>query len=128
VVGVGKTGEDALNLVIKHSPDVVSMDVVMPKMDGLEATSAIMRAHPTPIVVVTAGLTHSDTDIVFNSLKSGALAAVQKPGIEDPITCEKLVETVKLMATVPVIRRWSEHKHMKRVYLLFIWKSTEGIS
>lgn len=115
VVGVGKTGEDALNLVIRHSPDVVSMDVVMPKMDGLEATSAIMRAHPTPIVVVTAGLTHSDTNIVFDSLKAGALTAVQKPGIEDPITCEKLVETVKLMATVPVIRRWSEHKHMKRV-------------
>jgi two-component system chemotaxis response regulator CheB len=116
VVGVGKTGEDALNLVIKHSPDVVSMDVVMPKMDGLEATASIMRAHPTPIVIVTAGLMHSDTDIVFDSLKAGALTAVQKPGIEDPVTCEKLIETVKLMATVPVIRRWSDHKlHPKRV-------------
>jgi two-component system chemotaxis response regulator CheB len=110
VVGVGKTGEDALNLVIKHNPDVVSMDVIMPKMDGLEATRAIMREHPTPIVVVTASLMRSDTDIAFESLKAGALAAVQKPGIEDPITCEKLVETVRLMATVPVIRRWSEDR------------------
>lgn len=110
VVGVGKTGEDAIQLVIKHNPDVVSMDVVMPKMDGLDATRVIMREHPTPIVIVTASLMRSDTDLAFEALKAGALTAVQKPGIEDPITCEKLIETVRLMATVPVIRRWSEDK------------------
>jgi two-component system chemotaxis response regulator CheB len=118
VVGVGKTGEDAVTLVIKHKPDVVSMDVIMPKMDGLEATRAIMREHPTPIVVVTASLMRSDTDIAFEALKAGALAAVQKPGIEDPVTCEKLIETVKLMATVAVIRRWSENKPHARKDLI----------
>jgi len=110
VVGVGKTGEDAIQLVIKHNPDVVSMDVVMPKMDGLEATRSIMREHPTPIVIVTASLMRADTDLAFEALKAGALTAVQKPGIEDPETCEKLIETVKLMASVHVIRRWSENK------------------
>ncbi len=110
VVGVGKTGEDAIQLVIKHNPDVVSMDVVMPKMDGLDATRVIMREHPTPIVVVTASLMRADTDLAFEALKVGALAAVQKPGIEDPETCERLIETIRLMASVHVIRRWSEDK------------------
>jgi two-component system chemotaxis response regulator CheB len=114
VVGVGKTGEDAVSLVIKHSPDVVSIDVVMPKMDGLEATRAIMREHPTPIVIVTASLMRSDTDMAFEALKAGALTAVQKPGLEDPVTCEKLIETIKLMATVPVIRRWSERPQARK--------------
>lgn len=118
VVGVGKTGEDAVTLVTKHKPNVVSMDVIMPKMDGLAATRVIMREHPTPIVVVTASLMRSDTDIAFEALKAGALAAVQKPGIEDPITCEKLIETVKLMATVAVIRRWSEDKPHARKDLI----------
>jgi len=116
VVGVGKTGEDALQLVIKHSPDVVSMDVVMPKMDGLEATRAIMREHPTPIVIVTASLMRSDTDLAFEALKAGALTAVQKPGIEDPVTCEKLIETIRLMASVPVIRRWSEDRSREKKF------------
>lgn len=110
VVGVGKTGEDAIQLVIKHIPDVVSMDVVMPKMDGLEATRAIMREHPTPIVIVTASLMRTDTDMTFEALKAGALAALKKPGLEDPETCDKLIETVRLMASVSVIRRWSEEK------------------
>lgn len=128
VVGVGKTGEDALNLTIRHSPDVVSMDVIMPKLDGLEATRAIMRTHPTPIVIVTAGLMHSETDIVFDSLKAGALAAVQKPGIEDPVTCGKLVETVRLMATVPVIRRWSEHPQKRAALPSLARGDGKGIS
>ncbi len=128
VVGVGKTGQDALNLTIKHSPDVVSMDVVMPKMDGLEATHAIMHEHPTPIVIVAAGLMHSDTDIVFDSLKAGALAAVQKPGIEDPATCKKLIETVKMMATVPVIRRWPEHTRAKKSLPSLLMGGAKGVS
>ena len=41
VVGVGKTGEDAIKLAAAHKPDVISMDVFMPKMDGLTATRAI---------------------------------------------------------------------------------------
>ena len=118
VVGVGKTGEDAVQLVKKHNPDVVSMDVVMPKMDGLHATRVIMREHPTPIVIVTASLMRNDTDLAFDALKAGALTAVKKPGLEDPETCEKLINTVRSMSRVPVIRRWSEAHPVKRLTAL----------
>jgi two-component system chemotaxis response regulator CheB len=114
VVGVGKNGEDALQLVRTHSPDIISMDVVMPKMDGLKATRAIMREHPTPIVIVTASLMRTDIDLTFEALNSGALAAVRKPGLEDAETCEKLVETIRLMAGVSVVRRWS-NDHPSRI-------------
>jgi len=107
VVGVGKNGDEVLQLVKKHNPDVVSMDVVMPKMDGMDATRAIMREHPTPIVIVTASMMRADIDLAFDAMKAGALAAVKKPGLEDPETCEKLIQTIKAMANVSVIRRWS---------------------
>jgi two-component system chemotaxis response regulator CheB len=107
VVGVGKTGADAVRLVKRHHPDVVSMDVIMPVMDGLEATRQIMREAPTPIVIVTASLISKERDLTFEALRAGALTSVRKPGLDDPETCAKLVQTVRLMAKVSVVRRWT---------------------
>ena len=108
VVGVGKTGEDAIQLTRKHKPDVISMDVVMPKMDGLAATRIIMREIPTPIVVVTASLLRQDTDLAFSALQAGALAVVLKPGLEDEETVKKLLDTVRAMAGTQLVRRWGD--------------------
>ncbi|HSO13514.1 MAG TPA: chemotaxis-specific protein-glutamate methyltransferase CheB [Anaerolineales bacterium] len=111
VVGVGKNGEDAVQLVSRLRPDVISMDVMMPKMDGLEATRQIMRHFPTPIVVVTTDLMREDTDLTFEALKAGALTAVKKPGLNDTETCDEVVRTVRLMSSVKVVQRWStDHK------------------
>ncbi|MBN1179940.1 MAG: chemotaxis-specific protein-glutamate methyltransferase CheB [Anaerolineae bacterium] len=106
VVGTGGNGEDAIRLVSRLRPDVVTMDISMPKVDGLEATRRIMREIPTPIVVVTASLMRKDVDMAFESLRAGALTAVKKPGLMDPETCERLVKSVKAMARVSVVRRW----------------------
>jgi two-component system chemotaxis response regulator CheB len=82
------------------------MDVRMPKMDGLEATRRIMRDAPTPIVIVTASPMRTDMDLTFEALRAGALTVVRKPGLADPETCDKLVQTVRLMADVPVVHHW----------------------
>jgi two-component system chemotaxis response regulator CheB len=82
------------------------MDIVMPKMDGLEATSHIMRQVPTPIVVVTSSLLRADVDLTFEALKAGALTVLRKPGLNDPETCERVVQTVRLMSEVPVVHHW----------------------
>jgi two-component system chemotaxis response regulator CheB len=106
VVGAGANGEEALRLVSRLKPDVVTMDVRMPKMGGLEATRRIMRDMPTRIIIVADSMMQADMDLMFEALKAGALTAVRKPGLHDPKTCDKVVQAVRLMADVPVIHHW----------------------
>jgi two-component system chemotaxis response regulator CheB len=109
VVGEARDGEEVLALVEELKPDVVSMDIRMPRMDGLEATRQIMSRHPTPIVVVSA-LLDADIDLSFEALEAGALAVVEKPPARhDPAFPDKqrqLVTTLTAMAGVHVVRRW----------------------
>jgi two-component system, chemotaxis family, protein-glutamate methylesterase/glutaminase len=109
VIGEARDGNEALALVGELKPDVVSMDIRMPVMDGLEATRRIMNQHPTPVVVVS-GLVEQDIDLSFQALQAGALAVVEKPlDRSDPgynAKQQHLVNTLAAMARVRVIRRW----------------------
>ena len=106
VVGTGVNGEEAVRQTQRLRPDVVTLDIRMPKLDGLEATRRIMRETPTPIVIVTGSLMRADTDLTFEALRAGALTVIAKPGLADLETCEKVVQTVRLMADVPVVHHW----------------------
>ena len=116
VVGVASNGEEAVRLTKRLRPDVVTIDIVMPKMDGLTATRRIMREVPTPIVVITASLMRADVDLTFEALQAGALTVVRKPGLNDPETCERVIQTVRLMSEVHVVHHWgrSERQHAGR--------------
>ncbi len=107
IVGTGVNGEEALSLVNRLKPDVVTMDIRMPKMNGLEATRRIMRDMPTRIVIVADNMMHAATDLTFEALKAGALTVVRKPGLHDAETCDKVVQAVRLMADVPVVHHWA---------------------
>lgn len=110
VVGTAETGEEALEAVGRTQPDVVTMDVHMPKMNGFDATRRIMETHPTPIVIVSGTVDMADAAKAFRALEAGALAVLQRPyGVGHPAhrkTAAELVRTVKLMSEVKVIRRW----------------------
>lgn len=106
VVGTGYNGVDAVSLVKRLHPDVVIMDVSMPKLDGLEATKQIMREAPTPIVLISGNKMSKDMDLTFKALRAGALTVLNKPGMHDSETCSDIVQTVRLMADVPVIHHW----------------------
>jgi two-component system, chemotaxis family, protein-glutamate methylesterase/glutaminase len=106
VVGKGANGEDAIRLTNRLQPDVITMDIRMPVMDGLEATRQIMRDNPTPIVIISGNTQQPDMDLTFKAMRAGALTALGKPGLDDPRTCEKIAQTVRLMAGVQVVHHW----------------------
>ena len=106
VVGTGANGEDAVRLVKRLKPDLITLDADMPVMDGLEATRRIMRDQPIPILIISASYKFKDADITFQALKAGALQVINKPGLNDPETSNKVIEAVRLMAGVPVIHHW----------------------
>lgn len=106
VIATGASGADAVRLTKRMHPDVVTMDVRMPDVDGLEATRQIMRECPTPIVIISGVVSREDMDLTFEAMRAGALTVVGKPALTDMEACEKIVQTVRLMSDVPVIHHW----------------------
>src|SRR3990172_9284376 len=114
VMGTAKDGEEAVRFVQEKKPDVITMDINMPNMNGFEATRKIMETNPVPIVIVTASYDRSDVEKSFHSMEAGALAIMEKPFGEGPPhskeTQNDLVQTVKLMSEVKVVRRWKRER------------------
>jgi two-component system chemotaxis response regulator CheB len=110
VVGTAETGEEALEAVERMRPDIITMDVQMPTMNGFETTRRIMETRPTPIVIVSGTLDIAETASVFQAIEAGALAVMPKPwGIDHPEhqrSAADFAQTIKLMAEVKVVRRW----------------------
>lgn len=114
IIGTAANGEEALEAVRDQRPDVITMDLHMPKMDGYAATRAIMENYPTPIVVVTGSSSSNDTSTTLSALEAGALAVMKRPaGIGHPehaVHARELIQTVKLMSEIKVVKRWAKRK------------------
>jgi two-component system, chemotaxis family, protein-glutamate methylesterase/glutaminase len=108
VVGEAATGEEAYEQARVLNPDVITMDLHMPTMNGLETTRKIMEDSPRPIVIVSSDRNASHVTGSFEALEAGALTVLRKPelnGDGDSAQLLELTETVKLMAGVKVFRR-----------------------
>ena len=110
VAGTAENGEVGVEMASKLAPDVITMDIHMPVLDGYEATRRIMRDHPAPVVIVSASFDMKEVEGSFRAIEAGALTIVRKPiGIGHPDherMARDLVRTVKLMSEVKVVRRW----------------------
>ncbi|GFO56448.1 chemotaxis response regulator protein-glutamate methylesterase [Geomonas sp. Red276] len=109
VIGTAADGYRALVALERQRPDVVTMDVHMPGLDGFATTREIMREHPVPVVIVTATLDPKADTALFRTLEAGALAILLKPpGFGHPDharAAAELLQTVRLMSEVRVVRR-----------------------
>ncbi|WP_257453902.1 chemotaxis-specific protein-glutamate methyltransferase CheB [Archangium lipolyticum] len=104
VVGEASDGQQAFEQCQRLRPDVVTMDLVMPKVDGLRATELIMAHCPTPIVVLSATENRTEGLRTLDALAAGAVDAVDKPsGTLDSRWMETLVSRVRVAARVRVI-------------------------
>jgi two-component system, chemotaxis family, protein-glutamate methylesterase/glutaminase len=111
VVASVPTAEEALKILRRVSPDVISLDIRLPGMDGFEATRRIMREKPTPIVVCSASVESEDLKITMNALRAGALSVVEKPVGTTRADYDRLARTLctqlAIMSDVKVVRQTS---------------------
>jgi two-component system chemotaxis response regulator CheB len=109
IVGAVGSAEQAFLILNRASPDVISMDIRLPGMNGFEATQRIMAERPTPIVVVSASVEKEDLRITMNALQAGALTVLEKPvgtsSAEYEALAERLCNQLVIMSQVKVVRR-----------------------
>jgi two-component system chemotaxis response regulator CheB len=113
VVGQGRDGRDGVALAESLRPDVITMDINMPHVDGLQATELIMSQHPRPIVIVSSE-SREGAASTLKALELGAIDFVPKPssGIDLDLKSvgEELTRKLKLAAKVRVVRTATRSK------------------
>src|SRR6266536_1750691 len=104
---VALDGEDAVARCAADTPDLILMDLMMPKMGGVEATRRIMSSTPCAIVIVTANVDDNSSK-VFEAMGAGALDAVNTPVLESPAATsypEGANGAAALLAKIETIRK-----------------------
>jgi two-component system chemotaxis response regulator CheB len=116
VVGTARDGEEAVALTARLRPDVITMDLHLPRLNGALATRRIMAETPTPVVVVSTSVHQREVGLAFEALQAGAVTVLNKPpGPDSPghlAAVQELLSTVRLMAQVKVVRRWATGGHL----------------
>jgi len=118
VVGIAGSGEEAIRQVWEKRPDVITMDIHMPRMNGLETTLHIMETIATPIVIVSGSTRTKDRAQTFKYLEAGALAVVSRPpDIPHPgfaASRNELLQTVRSMSEIRVVRRFVQTRKERK--------------
>jgi len=109
VVGEAADGEEALARTLELKPDVITMDVNMPRRNGLDAIAEIMRRCPTPIVVISSAAGGPNEQISFQALKLGAVEVLAKPSLADArmaaLQAEAIRQAVRAVVGLALVTR-----------------------
>jgi len=103
VIGTAKTGKEAIEKVIQLKPDVVTLDIEMPVMNGLDALKVIMKECPVPVIMLSS-LTQEGATSSFIALDNGAVDFVPKPSgaisLDIETVSDQIIKKVKMAVTV----------------------------
>jgi two-component system chemotaxis response regulator CheB len=97
VIGKASDGEEALRMALQSKPDVITLDLEMPRMDGFTFLRILMSKQPTAVIVISS---YSQKENVFKALELGAIDFVAKPGrqfLPDEAICREITDKVRLV-------------------------------
>ncbi|MGD6805489.1 MAG: protein-glutamate methylesterase/protein-glutamine glutaminase [Candidatus Bathyarchaeia archaeon] len=109
VVGTARDGEEALLKIASLRPDVVTMDIEMPKMNGLTAVRRIMETNPTPVIMVSS-LTQREAMLTLKALEFGAVDYVPKPSGQISLNMESVREELISKVKTAIFANLSRQK------------------
>ncbi|MFA4640800.1 protein-glutamate methylesterase/protein-glutamine glutaminase [Pyrococcus kukulkanii] len=111
-----RDGIEAIEMVQKHRPDVITLDIEMPRMNGLDALRIIMKKYPTPVIMISA-LTQEGAEATIKALEYGAIDFIPKPSSSISINMREMKDEIiaKIKEAAKVPRRFLE---LKRIRLL----------
>lgn len=108
IMASAQNGEEALEFLKTNTPDVVVLDIVMPKMNGFELTKKIMETKPIPIIVVSGIYSKEEVIKGFQAIEAGALAILEKPngvGSSQYLdTARFVIQTIKALSAAKVAK------------------------
>src|SRR3954468_21936276 len=102
VVGTASDGIEAIAAVRSLHPDIITLDIEMPRLDGLQALETIMREMPRPVVMLSAAGSERGNEMTLRALERGAVEFVRKPS--GPISIDLLTVRHELLAALNAAR------------------------
>jgi len=118
VVGEAPDGDAVLKLIVEKRPQVLVVDLQMPRTNGHETIEKVMANTPLPILVVTSQPLGPGRELAFESIRKGALDLAEKPALFDRDAQTRLRATVRRLATVPVVRHLAGNLRTDRASLV----------
>ncbi|MTV47816.1 chemotaxis-specific protein-glutamate methyltransferase CheB [Heliobacillus mobilis] len=117
VIGTARNGQDAMEKISQLKPDVITLDVEMPVMDGLTTLERIMSTNPLPVVMLSS-LTQQGADATMQALQKGAVDFVPKPSgsisLDIHKVREQLISKLRVAAIAKIRPRISEIRSFTR--------------
>ncbi len=128
VIDTARNGKEAIEKVLKLKPDVITLDIKMPVMDGLTALKIIMEKQPTPVIMLSA-MTKEGAKETIEALKLGAVDFIPKPSASYDLStiADELIQKIRAVATTtPNIIRLQNLKRFRGEVVRGCWNKCKG--